>query len=146
MNDWADNMAGRIRQRRQNQEVRDAKFVEKQRIKRANGEPLWRQVRDHVKQNCDDLNKRTGETLLTFEVGQLSEIHVRGEVDGKHRILSATYDPEQCTLTYTCGDKSDSWEVLVGDDGTVTFGWGMGIQSTPASIANQMLNTLLGFE
>jgi hypothetical protein len=144
MNDWADNVAARLKQRKQNQELKNAKFVEQQRIKRTKGEPLWQQVRDDVCQKCDALNKKIGEDTLRFEEGREFTFSVWSKVEGKSRHLSAKYDSETCTLWWGCEGTSDSLEVLVLDDGGACFGSGMEIPSTPSSIAQQMLNALLG--
>ena len=145
MNDWVNVMAGRIKTRRQDRPLNDAKFVEVQRIKRTKAEPLWKAVRNQVRENCDALNKKMGEAVLTFEIVADFEISVRTELDGQHNFLHVDFDAERCVLSWSCGKKQGKWEVIVSEDGSLTSAWGMGIPSNPASIANEMLTALLGF-
>ncbi len=61
MNDWADVMAGRIRAREQEQQLKTKELTEKKRIKKAKAVPLWQEVQYQVAQNCEALNKKLGE-------------------------------------------------------------------------------------
>jgi len=53
MTDWADATAAKLRKRQDAENIKDAKFVEQQRIKNAGGIPLWHQVREEVKKHCE---------------------------------------------------------------------------------------------
>lgn len=156
MNDWADDIAERIKARKEDQQIKDANFVEKQRIKGLKGEALWRDVRNHVTQNCDALNAKLAQQVLTVEVGpgdlsprrlrDSTEIHVRAEIDGGRRFLHVTFDTKTCMLAWHCEDgKSGQWEIVVNDDGSATFAWSAEVLSTPSRIASEMLTALLGF-
>src|ERR1700682_616920 len=131
MNDWADMTAAKLRAQHQEKMLQDAKFVEQQRIKKARGAPLWTEVRNSVKQNCDALNLNMKRNVLAFEVVPNTEISVRADVGGKHLWLKAEFDEAQGVLQWTCGDRGDKWELMVTDDGGVVFAWGMGIPSNP---------------
>jgi len=145
MNDWADAMAARIKAREQDRRLKDTKFVEVQRIRRAKAGPLWEDVRSHVRQNCDDLNKKMGQEVLTFEVVPSSEISVRAQQGSLH----AEFDAEGCVLSWSCGTKTGRSEVVVHEDGTVAWGhipsWETGVPATAASIATERLTAVLGF-
>jgi hypothetical protein len=157
MNDWADDMAERITALKEDQQIKDANFVEKQRIKRMKGEPLWREVRNHVTQNCGALNAKLAQQVLTVEVGpgdlgprrlrDSTEIHVRADIGDARRFLHVTFDTKTCTLAWHCEEgKSGQWEIVVNDDGSATFAaWGAGVLSDPSTIASEMLTALLGF-
>jgi hypothetical protein len=56
MSDWADKALKRLSDHRINQRNQDEVFLEKQRIKRTQGFPLWLEVRKSVKANCSDFN------------------------------------------------------------------------------------------
>lgn len=147
MNDWADTMATRIQQRRQDQRLRDTKFVEVERIKKANGEPLWREVREKIEENCKALNKRTGEQILTFDISEHGEVHVRANIDGKQCLLRLAFKMETGELEWVCGDCRGRglWGLSVNNDGSVAFVSGIdGIPSNPSSIANLVMTALLG--
>lgn len=143
MNDWADAAASKLKAQRQNQTLKDAAFVEKQRIKKARGPALWQEVRKAVKENCEALNLQMGRTVLTFDVVPNTGLSVRADLGGTHRWLKAAFDDEQGTLEYNTETHSDKWELMVTDDGGVAFAWGIAIQTPPAKIATQMLNSLL---
>jgi hypothetical protein len=51
MSDWSDNVIAKLNQKREHQRLRDAKFVEEQKIKRANGVPLWRELKEIRQKN-----------------------------------------------------------------------------------------------
>lgn len=142
MTDWADYAIGRLEKQRQDQRLKDQKFVEKQRIKKAHGIPLWRQIRQIIKDNCSALNTKVGKEMLVFEVTQDREVSVRAHLDSDVRRLHALFDEETGKLSWECGEKSGDWEVAVTDEGGAQFQWGM-IPTVPTSIVKQMLDALL---
>jgi hypothetical protein len=142
MNDWADYAVAKLQQQRQNQRLKDEKVIERQRIKRSLGVPLWNQVRQIAKENAEDFNKKIGEELLTFEVTQNSELRVRFRNNETFRVLHAVFDSEGGILSWQCEGKSGSWEVSVTDDGGTQFRWSL-VPTTPGSIVKQMFDALL---
>jgi hypothetical protein len=148
MNDWADSMAGRIKKRIQDQQVKDVKFNEKQKIKRSKAARLWQEVREQVAKNCEALNAKTSRPVLTVNVAPASELHVRADVEGGHLFLHATFDEEASTLVWGCeGGRSGQWEIHVDDNGSAAFvgSTGMPIPTHPAKMDSEMLTALLGF-
>lgn len=146
MTDWADATAAKLRQREDEQKLKDAKFVEQQRIKNAAGIPLWREVREQVKNNCESLNLNMRKAILAFEVVPNTELSVRADLGGSHRWIKARFDADQSELQWECGARKEKWYLMVNPDGRVVFAWGMGIPTTPGAIATQLLNTLLETE
>lgn len=147
MNDWADTMARRINKRIQDQQFEYDKLLETQRIRRAKGELLWHEVREQLKENCEALNQKMKEEILRFEVGQRPEVTVFTNIEGGRGSLRAGFDADQAILLWECGSKNGKWEVRVESDGSALFARATDliIPATPSSIANEMLDALLGF-
>jgi hypothetical protein len=60
--------------------------------------------------------------------------------------VKAAFDSGQSELRWNCGEENEKWYLMVNDKGRVVFAWGMGISTTPAAIATQLLNALLETE
>ena len=145
MNDWADYALGKLQQQRENQRLKDQKFVEKQKLKKARGIPLWQQTREAVKNNCEALNTKSGENLLAFEVTNNMELSVRSLAGQEVRELHANFDGDLGKLIWTSGAKTGSWELAVSEEsGDVYFqqSWALP-PATPAKMAKEMLDALL---
>jgi hypothetical protein len=148
MNDWADNMAGRLKQRAEDQRLRDTKSVEQQRIKRSRGEPLWQDLLEQVAKSCEALNARLSRQVLAVEVGTASELRVRADAEGGHLFLHAKFNAEAGTLSWSCeGGQSGRREIVISEDGSAGFAesTGMPIPTPPSKVAKEMLDALLGF-
>jgi hypothetical protein len=143
MGDWADDVLRKLQQKRAVEHIRDEKFVEQQRIKRAKGVPLWNDVKGKIKARVYALKEKSGEDILVIQSDQPNEITVRNEVaDGL--LLLVKFSPESNAIEWSCGNEDkNGWELVVADDGRAVFHWGM-VPTTPDSIAHQMLNALLG--
>jgi len=143
MNDWSDYALGRLKKQAEDQRVEDQTLLEKQKVTKASGTPLWQEVRRIVKENSDHLNTKAGKDILAYEVTPNTEIRVRAHLGSGVLILQATFDEETGTLAWKCGSKGDSWQLAVAEDGTVAFCWGMGVPTNPGAMAKQMLDALL---
>ncbi|MGH2506770.1 MAG: hypothetical protein ACRDHZ_05070 [Ktedonobacteraceae bacterium] len=144
MSNWADDALGKLKKQQGDQRVKDAKFLEKQRLKKAHGGRLWEEVRRAVKENCNHLNTKAEKEILVFEVTQNTILRVRASLDSNSRLLAAAFDEETGLLSWESNAANGQWELAVtDDDGGVGFCRGMRIPSTPASIAKQMLDALL---
>jgi hypothetical protein len=143
MNDWSDYASARLRQQRQDQQLKDKKFLEKQRLKKAHGTQLWHEVRRIIKENSEHLNIKEGKQILVFEVTQNTQVKVRANLESESRPLQATFDEERGRLEWECREKSgDAWELFVTENGGVNFCQGTA-PTTPALIAKEMLDALL---
>jgi hypothetical protein len=142
MSDWSDYAVARLQKQREDQRMKDEKFLEQQRIKKAFGAPLWHELRQMIVENVIAFNSKIGSNALVFEVTEDSELSVRSKIDGSVRRLHASFDDEVSRLSWECGTKSGQWDVAATDDGGVRFEWGM-TATTPASIVEQMLDALL---
>lgn len=143
MNDWSDDALKKMRKRKEDQRLKDAALVEKERLKKTHGPPLWHEVRRIVKENCEHYNRDAGEELVRMSVTQNTEIEVQ-EVGAGKGDLKASFDENSGLLKWNTSTKRGSWKIVVGDDGSVYFGSDSpGSHTTPASIANEMMNAML---
>ena len=142
MNDWADRALKRLNDHRINQRNQDEVFLEKQRIKRAQGFPLWLEVRKYVEANCSDFNLKAGTQMLVFEVTPNSELTVRASIDGSTRSLHANFNDSTGELAFFCRANSGHWLLEATTDGKAQF-IGSSRPSSPEQIAEQMLTSLV---
>ena len=142
MNDWADRALKRLSDHRTNQRNRDEVFLEKQRIKKVQGFPLWLEVRKHVEANCSDFNLKVGTQMLVFEVTPNSELTVRASIDGSTQSLHANFNDSTGELAFFCRANSGHWLLEATSDGKAQF-IGSSHPSSPEQIAEQMLTSLL---
>jgi hypothetical protein len=142
MNDWSDAALAKLKKQEQDQQLKNQALVERQRLKKAYGTPLWHEVRRIVKENCDHLNKKAGEELVRFSITPNTEIEVLEVGVGKSRSIHATFNEDTGVLEWKTRAKSGSWEVLISDDGSACFAEAA-LSYNPASIANQMMDAML---
>jgi hypothetical protein len=143
MSDWADDAIRKLQQKRDDQRLKAETFLEQQKIKRANGIPLWDEVRARIRARISELKEKSGgSSIVTIQSDQPGEMLVRSEVGGG-QLLHARFKEDTGQLTWWCANKDkDGWEVAVTEGGGSCFQRGI-IVTTPDSIATQMLNTLL---
>jgi len=142
MSDWSDYAMARLQQKREDQRKKDEKLLEQQRIKRAHGLALWREVRQMTIENCRAFNTKVNKKLLAFNPTEDIELSIHSNVDGEIRRLHASFDDAISRMSWECATKSGQWDVAATDEGGVRFEWGT-TATTPASIAEQMLDALL---
>ena len=142
MNDWADRALKRLSDHRIHQRNQDEVFLEKQRIKKAQGFPLWLEVRKYVEANCSDFNLKAGTQMLVFEVTPNSELTVRASIDGSTRSLHANFKDSTGELSFFCGANSGHWLLEATTDGKAQF-IGSSRTSSTEQIAEQMLTSLV---
>ncbi len=142
MSDWSDYALARLQQKREDQRKKDEKLLEQQRIKKAFGLGLWREVRQMTVENCRAFNTKVNKKMLEFDPTEDIELSIRSSVDGDVRRLHASFDDAISRMSWECATKSGQWDVAATDEGGVRFEWGS-TATTPASIAEQMLDALL---
>jgi hypothetical protein len=140
--DWADDALAELTRQRKRRQLEDEVFIEKQRVKKAAGLPLWRDVRQKVKDNCIAFNKKAVEGVLTFEVAQEMQLAVASEIDRRHSRLSAKFDEDAGVLSWRCAGKSGQWEISASQNGSAQF-QRESVPIAPESIVEEMLNALV---
>jgi hypothetical protein len=146
LNDWATKSAAKFNTQLDNHKAQAAEFLEKQRLKKVNGTPLWMEVREAVKQGCEDFNRETKRQILFFEVVNNQELRVRADIEGPHRYLLAHFDADRSTIEWECEhQRKGPWGMASTNSGDVVFVKGAPIyeQIIPKEIAEIMLNNLL---
>ena len=142
MGDWADKALKRLSDEQINKQIQTDAFLEKRRVRQAFGMPLWLEVREKIKSNCDDLNTKAKRPILTFEVTVNTELSVRGTLDGVHRYLHAEFDESIGKLSWSSITSHGSWTIEPTDDGKAEFTGGRG-SATTDRIVDEMLTALI---
>jgi hypothetical protein len=143
MTDWSDNAVRKLNNRREQKNLETARFVEEQKIKDAVGIPLWNEIKKRINDNLNALNSRFGSPVIVIQNDQLNAMALRNMLEGE--VLEIAFEPVPGKITWTCrGKVSNGWYLTVTQNGNAEFQWGMGIPTSPDSIATEMLNSLLG--
>src|ERR1700691_1558472 len=138
MNDWSDYALGKLKQKEEDRRLQDRAFLEKQRVKKAIGAPLWQEVRRIAKENSEHLNAKAEKAILILDITDDTRLSVRSSLDPS-RTLQATFYDEVGTLSWKCGAREGNWQLAVEGDGTVMFRWGT-VPTNPASMVKQMMD------
>jgi gas vesicle protein len=144
MSDWSDRALERTEKRQETQQIRDQVWLEKQRLIKSNGAPLWHEVKAIIKKHISDFNEKSKMERLFFDVTQNAELRVRSEIEDHRQYLQAFFDEGTGRLKYECGARRrNGWELRIVD-GKVGFYQGVGeVPISPESIAEQMLDALI---
>jgi hypothetical protein len=143
MSDWSEHVVGRLKQKQEDQRIKDQKFLEEQRTKRERGTPLWNVVRDAIRKRVLDLKETAGRDIVVIHNDQQFVMTV-GTPDHR-QVLNVAFDQSAGTLSPSTPRiiSGDKWHVSVNDDGSASFKSGQGIPITPDAIAMQLLDALL---
>ncbi|MGA2099174.1 MAG: hypothetical protein ABSH39_23040 [Candidatus Acidiferrum sp.] len=60
MSDWSTNAAGRVRQQQQNNNIRDARALQEERLLDEYAPSRWEELRNTLMQMCSDFNAEAG--------------------------------------------------------------------------------------
>jgi len=142
MNDWADKALKRLSDKRINAQTQNEIFLEKQRIKRDFGMPLWLEVRKSVENNCTDFNTKARAQILVFEVTVNTELAVRATIDGVTSYLRASFDEPTGKLSWSTGKSRGAWTIEPTGDGKAEFTGSHGA-TTVEWITDEMLTALI---
>ena len=142
MNDWADRALKRLSDQQINTQTQNDLFLERQRVKKAFGVPLWMEVRKSVEDNCADFNTKAKKQLLAFEAAINTELSVRANLDGGTRSLHASYDEPTGKLSWSSGKSRGAWTIEPTKDGKAEFVGSHG-PTTVEWITDEMLTALI---
>jgi len=143
MADWSDDAIRKLNQKREDKRLDTARFVEEQRIKSANGLPLWTELKDRIRAHISELKQKSnGADIIAIQDERPNDLVLRSVVDDG-ATLHVAFDPGRGKVTWDCRQEPQrGWEVTVTETGDARFQWGM-IPTTPDSMATQMLEKLL---
>jgi hypothetical protein len=142
MGDWPDKGLKRLSDERLERQTRDSAFLERQRVKRELGMPLWLEIRETITKNCDDFNTKARKQILVFEVSINTELSVHATIDGVGHYLHASYEESIGKLTWSSGKSHGNWAIEPTDDGKAEFVGSRG-SMTVEWIVDEMLTALI---
>ena len=77
---WADEAVERIHL----EELETEKLVAEERLRRAQAPEVWAELREWIKQSCEEFNQRVGLEMLAFELMPTNKARVR-KLDREHK-------------------------------------------------------------
>jgi len=119
MSEWSRKTSAKLKARASAQAIRDEKFVELQRLKRANGDAKWLEVREAVEAECSDLNADMGEQIVKFNMAPMDRLQVWKV--GTDRTLHAEFHSDTHQLQWECGKRKGHWNLITTENGVVSF-------------------------
>ncbi|HEV2381635.1 MAG TPA: hypothetical protein VG206_17815 [Terriglobia bacterium] len=120
--------------------MRDSRFVEVQRLKRASGPALWQEVGTAISEEGNALGHEIGRSVVTLgKTTSSAQIELLADMGSSVRRCKVEFDPETGKLTWaTEGGSEGALELDLGIDGKLAF-HARGIPQEPQSIARQIL-------
>ena len=144
MTDWSRHMAEKLKKRSESQDIRDAKFLETQKMKKELGPRIWAAVKSDISAQGIALNTEMSQEIITTDKSSSSnELILVASLDSGVRRSHIRFEVESGKSTYkTEKGFSDNFELYLGSDGKMAFYSGM-IPYSTGSIAKQILETFL---
>lgn len=143
MTDWSREMAAKLKRRSEGQNLRDAKFLETQKMKREIGPSIWAATRSDALSQGIALNAEMGREIITQETTSSEELILLANLEDGVRRIHVRFAVESGKLSYaTDRGIMDTVELAVGLDGKFGFHSGM-VPRTTGSVAKQILEALL---
>jgi hypothetical protein len=139
MTDWSDKAVGILDRKREDRNLRDEVFLEKQKIRKTIGVRLFGEVRSNIRKQVSALGT-SRPNVLVIQKDLPNEMVVCEIKDGL--LLTLTFD--QGALFWAIGSRDQEYfEVTVTEDGGARFQRGV-VPTSPDLIATLMLDELLG--
>lgn len=127
--------------------IADEKFVEQQRLKRANGNGLWLELREAIVTECNDLNREMGKTITRIDETASHTLKVRTILEGRPRILVLVYEKEGLYVDWSCEQRGAHWHIATVGDGSLTFARGQMMEPIRTDeVAGIMMRILFNLE
>ena len=127
--------------------IADEKFVEQQRLKRANGNGLWLELREAIVTECNDLNREMGKTIARIDETASHTLKVRTTLEGQPRVLVVVYEKEGLYVDWTCEQRGAHWHIVTMGDGRLTFARGQIMEPIRTDeVAGIMIRILFNLE
>jgi hypothetical protein len=144
MEDWADKALKKLDDQRTDEQAKDDLIRENQRARELYGMTRWLEVKEAVKNYCNDFNvkARSRSRVLTVESSIIPELAVRAEIDGKIGKLNASFEEKNGKLTWRSGKRHGYWEIEATENGNAQFVGDRGPLSAEW-IAGEMLSPLI---
>jgi hypothetical protein len=117
--DFVQKFAANLKRKRSEQQIRDEKFVQVQRLKQELGPELWASLRDWLEQTGTKINKEMNEKAFVFEVGSSSEVTIRRA--SPPASLRLSFDSGSNRVRYECGVGKGEFTVEIDDNQEAYF-------------------------
>lgn len=125
----------------------DEKFVEQQRLKRANGNGLWLELREAIVTECDDLNREMGKVVAKIDETASHTLKVRTTQNDQPRVLELVYHKEMLYVEWSCEDRGAHWHIVTMGNGGLTFARGQIMEPIRTDeVAGIMMRILFNLE
>lgn len=121
---WIRDTAEQVRRRIEAKKVKDAKFVETQRLKQELGPGAWADLKDAVRDACAAINKEMGAEVIKYSEVDGGHIVVQGVGDGMYRRMTMKFSAEKAQLTYESdqGNPMGKFDVAIDGNAKARFG------------------------
>lgn len=147
MSDLAKKIAARLKSTHEARAIQDEKFVEQQRLKRANGNGVWLAVRNAVIAECRDINREMGQQIAVCEETASGELNVGTIINEAVRKLHVEFCKEGLQVHWNCGNRHGHWHLAATGSGQVTFVRGQEqAPISPEEIAANLIEILFDAE
>jgi hypothetical protein len=140
MEDWARNLSEEIKNKRLKKEKEKECFLEERKIKAAQGQKLWEELKCDFQDSIKLLNMEVGEEFLIWEVVRSNELQIRRRNDP--HALRGNYDQPLDSISFqsTCLSKPMGYKVqLSGSESATLVSAEEGWQYSPKEVAQNVL-------
>jgi len=147
MSDLAKKIAARLKSTHEARAIQDETFVEQQRLKRANGNSVWLDVRNAIIAECRDINREMGQQIAVCEETASGELNVGVIINEAPRKLHVEFSKEGLQTNRNCGNRHGHWHLATTGSGQVTFVRGQEqAPISPKEIADDLINIIFDAE
>jgi len=141
---WIQETAARVKQDIETKKAKDAKAVEKQKLKKELGPGVWNELRDWLKDACRDLNAAVGTEVVQYTLVNENEVSLSGKADGMHRTMIVKFDGATVEYSSRSGDPSRKFEIAINSDGSAGLGErGLPFGRKPADVGKEIMKNAL---
>jgi hypothetical protein len=139
MTEWSKGMAKKLLERKRANELRDAKFIEQQKLFQEDGLRLWEEVQNEIDKEGTALSVDMESNLLTVKTKGPFEMTITADLDAGPQTCQVSFSPVSGKLTFKKEDCSKrTFELAIGRNGKLSFFYG----PEPLS-ANRVATTIL---
>jgi len=144
MTEWSQKMAAKLKKRKHYSELRDAKFIEQQKLREEDGPELWQEVQNEINQEGNALCADMESNFLVAKSETPSEMTITADLEDGSHTCEVGFSPVSGKLTWKIENCSKGTvELAVGNNGKLSFFSG-NVAVSPKYVATSILEALLG--
>lgn len=145
VSDWSSHAAQRIQQKQQEEQVKNERALQEDRLLETNSRRLWDELRNTLIQMCGEFNAEAG-MRDTFTWSREDPLELRIEDSKQHKNISLAFDSRRHTVSTRGASPTKDFFSISVLKGTreVSF---VNVSQSPVAvheIAQKVLNDLLG--